>query len=36
MFSRRHSYKGQVREEGTSLFRRNVISVRDNARKERG
>jgi hypothetical protein len=36
MFSRGHSYKGKVRREGTFFFKKNVISVRDDARRERG
>jgi hypothetical protein len=35
MFSRRHSYKRLSLKKGINFFR-NVISVRDDARRERG
>jgi hypothetical protein len=35
MFSRGHNYKEKVRRGGIFLFKRNVISIRDNARRER-
>jgi hypothetical protein len=35
MFSRGHSYKEKVRRGGIFFFKRNVISVRNNTRRER-
>jgi hypothetical protein len=35
MFSRGHSYKEKVGRGGIFLFKRNVISVRDDARRKR-
>jgi hypothetical protein len=36
MFSRGHSYKEKVRRGGIFLFKRNVISIKDDTRRERG